>query len=159
MLQSLGMLRERIRRFMMGRYGHDDLSLALLFVAGVCLAFAALSRNRNASLFFVFVLILMVLWSIFRMLSKNREKRSRENEIYKSITGGFSKKSKPFTESMKEWWGNIRSIRFPENKKNYGLKMCIFKCPGCGADIRIPANKGRIMITCPKCGKEFERVS
>ena len=144
---------------MMGRYGHDDLSLALLFVAGVCLAFAALSRNRNASLFFVFVLILMVLWSIFRMLSRNREKRKRENDIYKSITGGFSKSSKPFMESMKEWWGNIRSIRFPENKKNYGLKMCIFKCPGCGADIRIPANKGRIVITCPKCGKEFERVS
>jgi len=153
------MLRDRIRRFMIGRYGHDDLSLALLFVAGACLAFAALSRNRNASLFFVFVLILMVLWSIFRMLSRNGERRARENEIYKSLTGGFSKRSKPFKDSMKEWWGNIRSIRFPENKKNYGLKMCLFKCPGCGVDIRIPANKGRIMITCPKCGKEFERVS
>ncbi len=144
---------------MQGRYGHDDLSLALLVIAFVCLVFAALSRNRNASLFFVFVLILLVVWSIFRMLSRNIEKRSRENQIYKSLTGGFSRNSKPFMESMKTWWGNVKSIRPPESKKNYGLKVCLFKCPGCGVDVKIPANKGRIMITCPKCGKEFERVS
>lgn len=153
------MLKDRLRRFMANRYGHDDLSLTLLLIGGVCLIFAALSRNRNASLFFVFVLIVLVIWSIFRMLSRNIEGRAKENRIYKDLTGGFSRKSRPFKESMKAWWGNIRSIKLPESKKNYGLKVCLFKCPGCGVDVKIPANKGKIMITCPKCGKEFERVS
>ena len=148
-----------IKQFMSKRYGHDELSLALLLIGGVCLVFAALSRNRTASTFFVFVLILLVVWSVFRMLSRNIDARARENRIYKELTGGFGKRSRPFFESMKTWWGNLRSIKLPGGNKTYGLKICLFKCPGCGVDIRIPANKGKIMITCPKCGKEFERVS
>lgn len=144
---------------MTGRYGHDDLSLALLFVAAACLVFAALSRNRNASIFFVFILILMVVWSIFRMLSRNIEGRARENAVYKSVTGGFTNASKPFKQSMKTWWKNIREIKFDRDKKNYGVKVCLFKCPGCGVDVKIPANKGKIIVRCPKCGTEFERMS
>ena len=29
------------------------------------------------------------------------------------------------------------------------------KCPGCGARLRVPRGKGKIMITCPNCKKEF----
>ena len=153
------MLKEKIRKFMTGRYGSDDLSLCLLIVAGVCLVFAAISRNRSASYFFVTVLVLLVVWSIFRMLSKNTMAREKENNLYKKITGGFSSNTRPFRDSMKAWWENIRGIRPFNNKKTYGLKACLFKCPGCGVDVKVPANKGKIMITCPKCGKEFERIS
>ena len=125
----------------------------------LCLIFAAVSRSRKAAAFFVFILILLVVWSLFRMLSRNTEARSRENAVYKSLTGGFKRGTKPFKESMSEWWGNIRSIKPKGSNKTYGLKFCLFKCPGCGVDVRIPANKGKIMVRCPKCGTEFERVS
>ena len=144
---------------MTGRYGSDELSLCLLVVAGICLVFAAISQKRGAAVFFVAVLIGLVFWSIFRMLSKNPEARERENMLYKKMTGGFSRNTKGFRESMAAWWANIKSIRFKPKEKKYGLKICLFKCPGCGVDVKIPANKGKIMVTCPKCGKEFERVS
>ncbi len=144
---------------MSGRYGHDDMSLKILIVAGICLLFAALSRNRNAATFFVFVLIVLVGWSLFRMLSKNISARERENMIFKNLTGGVSDRSRPFVKSMKEWWGNIKSIKPFQNKKTYGLKACLFKCPGCGVEVKVPANKGRIMVKCPRCKKEFERMS
>ena len=144
---------------MTGRYGSDELSMCLLAAGGVCLLFAAISRNAKAASFFVFILVLLVVWSLFRMLSRNTETRSRENAIYKSLTGGFKRSTKPFKESMSEWWGNIKSIRPKVNNKTYGLKYCLFKCPGCGVDVRIPANKGKILVTCPKCGTSFERVS
>ncbi len=153
------MLKDKLRQFMTGRYGNDELSMCILVVGGVCLLFAAISRNKHAAAFFVFILILLVVWSIFRMLSRNTDARSRENEIYKTLTGGFKRSSRPFKESMSEWWKNIKSIKPKESRKTYGLKYCLFKCPGCGVDVRIPANKGKIMVKCPKCKTEFERVS
>ena len=144
---------------MSGRYGNDEMSLTMMVTGGVCLLFAALSRNRNAAAFFVFILVVLVVWSLIRMLSRNIAARERENMIFKNLTGRAADKTGPFFKSMKEWWGNIKSIKPFGNNKTYGLKACIYKCPGCGVDVKVPANKGKIMVTCPKCGKEFERVS
>ncbi len=152
-------MKTRLRNFMNGRNGTDDLSLMMLLSAGVCLVFAALSRRREAAFFFVVLLVILVCWSIFRMLSKNLNARERENRIYKELTGGFSNRSKGFRESMSAWWQNIKSIRPGKNNKTYGLKICLFKCPGCGVNVKVPANKGRVSVTCPRCGKVFERMS
>jgi len=32
-----------------------------------------------------------------------------------------------------------------------------FTCPNCKATLRLPKGKGKIMITCPKCRKEFTK--
>lgn len=30
-------------------------------------------------------------------------------------------------------------------------------CENCGAKMRVPINKGKIKVTCPKCGHQFSR--
>ena len=34
-----------------------------------------------------------------------------------------------------------------------------FHCPACRQTVRVPKGKGRISISCPKCGRRFERKS
>ena len=34
-----------------------------------------------------------------------------------------------------------------------------FTCPNCRNRLRVPAGKGKIAITCPKCGTRFEGKS
>ncbi len=152
-------MKTKLKKLMAGRNGNDELSLMMLLTAGICLLFAFISRNRTAAFVFVIILVILVIWSLFRMFSRNIPQREKENRIYKDLTGGFSKKSLPFRESMAEWWKNIRSIKLTGGKKTYGLKANLFKCPGCGINVKVPANKGRVMVTCPKCGKIFERMS
>ena len=38
-------------------------------------------------------------------------------------------------------------------------KIRFFSCPGCGSYLRVPRGKGRIQVTCPRCGHRFDRKS
>ncbi len=152
-------MKTSLRRFMAGRHGNDELSLMMLLTGGVCLLFAAISRNRTASLCFVVILIILVFWSVFRMLSRNTAARERENRMYKELTGGFGRKTLGFRESMAAWWKNLRGERLPRRGGRSGVKLCLFKCPGCGVDVKVPGNRGKVSVTCPRCGKTFERIS
>ncbi len=40
--------------------------------------------------------------------------------------------------------------------QNNSPQYIIFKCTNCGAQGRIPANKGRVIVTCPKCNNRYE---
>ena len=35
--------------------------------------------------------------------------------------------------------------------------MSVFgiKCPGCGNTLRVPKGKGKLYVTCPRCGERF----
>lgn len=37
------------------------------------------------------------------------------------------------------------------------MKNKIIKCPNCDAKLRVPRNKGKISVTCPKCDTNFEK--
>lgn len=37
------------------------------------------------------------------------------------------------------------------------MKNMIIKCPNCDSKLRVPRNKGKISITCPKCSTSFEK--
>lgn len=124
----------RFRRFMMGRYGADQLGLFLI----------VLSIILSVALMFVPVpYVNLLAWiplgvAIYRMFSKQIAKRQAENVKFAR-----------FTYSVKNGFKNTRHRR-EENKK-----YKFFKCPECKQKLRVPRGKGKVNITCSKCSAKF----
>ena len=126
--------RDRFRRFMVGRYGTDELNRFLLTAVLVMILGNVFARNR---LVFWLEDICLIL-CYFRMFSRNTGRRFQENQVY--LRWRFY---------VGEWFRNLK-FRIQE-----GRRYKIFKCPGCGQKIRIPRGHGKIQIRCRKCGREF----
>ena len=131
-------MKEKFYRFMQGRYGNDDLSKFLLGVSMAMLILKLLTKNTLFDLLFWISLI----YSYFRMFSKNHSVRYGENQKYLALKNKWMYK-----------WENHKRMR--EQKKVYH----IYNCPYCKQKIRIPKGKGSIIITCPKCKQEFGKRS
>ena len=126
------------RRFMTGRYGIDQFSIALL-VSSILLAIIFYFFPYK----FIRVIYLgLIIYTYFRIFSRNINKRYREN--YK-----FMKLWNPVRKKWNQW-----IIQF-KSRKTYKF----FKCSFCGQKIRIPKGKGKIRITCPKCKNTMIRRS
>lgn len=131
-------MREKIARFMAGRYGVDQLNRFLLAAALACMVVSILFRNG----FFNLAAIVWLVLSYYRMLSKNHGARYKENAVYLK----YSAKVKGFFK---------RQVSYVKQSKDFH----IYKCPSCKQKIRIPRGKGKISITCPKCKAEFVKKS
>ena len=128
------MIMQKIREFMYGRYGADQLSLAL--IAGGFI-FSVLRVFSGSKLLYLISLVLYGI-AIFRTLSKNHTKRRAENQKFMT-----------FWYKAKNWWVGLRADF--EERKTYKH----FKCPACGQKIRIPRGRGKVEIRCPKCSNKF----
>lgn len=130
-------MREKLQRFMWGRYGMDRMNQFLLICAFACLILSLF----GGGLFYFLATVIMV-YAYYRMFSRNVNRRTRENQQF-------------LKQEMK-----IRSF-FTGKKKEWGQRKeyHIYKCPRCGQKIRVPRGKGRIAITCRKCGNEFIKKS
>ncbi len=124
--------REKLYRFMEGRYGQDDLGRFLMVVLLVCVVLSIILRSALLDLVFWILLI----WVYFRMFSRNISRRYEENRKFLDLK-----------YRLKQNFGSARASRDPANR--------IFRCPGCGQRVRVPKGKGRISIHCPKCKKDF----
>lgn len=131
-------MRERISRFMMGRYGVDDFSRFLLAVS---FAFLVLDLIFRRGLFYM-AAILLLAYTYYRILSKNHNKRYAENMK-------FTKYKNKFIGIMR-----IKKSHMEQRKTHH-----IYKCAKCKQKIRIPRGKGKIQITCPRCGYQFYKKS
>lgn len=127
-------LREKFARFMVGRYGSDELNR---FLAMLTLVLIVINLFLRTNALFVLELICLILFYL-RMFSRNINGRFQENQRY--LHYQFL-----VTETFRKW-----KFRFRE-----GRKYKIFKCPNCGQKLRIPRGKGKISIRCRKCGHEF----
>ena len=125
----MGKIRMWIQRFMMGRYGTDKLNMAIL-IAGVALCVVSLFFGRlpGVALLLTTLSYILMIWAIFRTLSRNTYKRYRENRRYLMI---------------------LERIKDREHRH--------FDCPKCHQPVRVPRGKGKIAITCPKCREKFIR--
>lgn len=123
---------------MWGRYGYDDLNRVLMITAVVCMVLSLFPRGH---IFYLIAGVAMV-YSYFRMFSRNIAKRSRENQWFMNKT---VKVRKLFGKKKQEW----------QQSRQYH----IYKCPKCRQKIRVPRGRGRIAITCRKCGTEFIKKS
>lgn len=123
-----------IRRFMYGRYGFDQLSKGLIVLALI------ISVASSFSKYGILILISYIPlgYVIFRTLSKNIAKRTQENVIYCRMIDSIKKKLNDFKLSL---------IGTKTHK--------YYKCNRCKQTIRVPRDKGKICITCPKCKTEF----
>ena len=126
-------LRQWFRWFMTGRYGTDKLNMALLVTALVLCFIPAL-----LGLFGLVIPLLNLLltlgsyaltgYAIFRCFSRNTYRRYEENRKY---------------------------LRFCERLKDRQHRY--YDCPKCRQTVRVPRGKGKISISCPKCGEKFIR--
>ncbi len=129
-------LKEKLGRFMAGRYGADQLSRFLSFAS---LALIILNLFVHSGLLWLLAVAAIVLLYI-RIFSRNVEKRARENARFLQIKNGLTSGVRNWAERQKQ-------------RRDY----VFFRCPDCHAMLRVPRGKGRIRITCRKCGNAFER--
>ena len=126
---------QKLRNFMEDRYGPDQLSLALVILG--CVITAALSFFRVP--YYRLLGLLPMALALFRVLSKQREKRYAENVRFLQIWN-------PLREKTLAWWNRVR-----DRDHRY------YNCPTCKKRLRVPRGRGKIEITCPHCGTKFKR--
>lgn len=135
-------MKERIMRFMQGRYGVDTFCRFLL-VAGLIVVFlSAFLGSSVVGMIFYLLGWVMIIYCYFRMFSRNVSKRYAENQAFLAKTY----KIRSFFQKQKNIWNQRRVYH-------------IYTCPNCRQKIRIPRGKGKIEIRCPKCGTTFIKKS
>lgn len=130
-------MKERMRQWMLGRYGLDPFGQFLNVAALILLVLGMIFADVLTT--FAFALII---YHIFRMFSRNIVKRSRENESYLSLRQRLSGIFRSSQQQVKQ----RKTHRF-------------YRCPSCRQQLRVPKGKGKINITCSTCGTAFERKS
>ena len=131
-------MKEKLQRFMMGRYGVDSFGKFLL---GAVVVLWVLNLFADSKLLYSWALLLMI-YAYYRMFSRNTMKRYQENMKFIQLKNKVTSRFKSETS------------QFKQRKTHH-----IYRCPTCGQKIRIPKGKGRICITCPKCKTEFTKIS
>jgi hypothetical protein len=126
-----------LRRVMAGRYGSDQLSTALLFLSIFLMIVFRISRWLQ---FFSFLSYILLLIALYRMFSKDINKRRMEN--YK-----FAMLMSPVYARMHKYINRLQDLKVHK----------YFRCPDCKQKLRVPKGKGKIQITCRVCKKEFIR--
>lgn len=123
---------------MRGRYGVDELSRFLL---GAAVAVMVINLFLRVPLFNTLILADFV-WIYYRMLSRSFEKRYAENQKFLQLKD----------RALRSFKG--KGIFRADFRTHH-----VYRCPSCSQKIRVPRGRGHIVITCPKCRREFEKNS
>lgn len=126
---------------MYGRRGTDDFARFLLIATLVLIVLSWLFGGVLQSVFWLLGVACLV-YCYFRILSRDIYKRQKENAWYLQKKTAFTK----WFRSLKDRWQQRKDYRF-------------FRCPSCHTLLRVPKGKGKIQLTCRKCGNRFERKS
>ena len=129
-------IRESLVRFMQGRHGPDNLGMFTLIAGLVCSILGSITGLGILSL----LGFVLYVWTLFRMFSRNNEKRAEENRKYIRLTSDWKKKFSQFVKRTK-------------NRRDYKY----FKCPNCKVLMRLKRGTGEKEITCVRCGHQFKQ--
>lgn len=137
----MGKFKNKLYRFMYGRYGTDTLNkfylwtyvILVLVYAVVSLLMWKASELANTIVWLAYTVLstALIVLIFFRMFSRNVVKRRRENERF----CGFFK---------------LNRNRFRDRKTHVYRK-----CPKCKAVLRLPKAKGKHSVVCPRCRERF----
>lgn len=128
--------KEGSRRFMAGRYGADALSQGIIIAGLVLFLLAVFTRIGLFSL----LAMALYIWAIFRMYSRNGEKRAQENARYLAAT-------RKLRTSVNQALTRLK------NRKKYRY----FRCPNCHARLRLPRGVGEVTVNCGQCKHSFRK--
>ena len=132
---KMGKFKNKLYRFMYGRYGYDTLGKTLLWTyTSLLILYVILSIFIESPWFYFIYLSLtmaLVFYTFFRTMSRNITKRRRENEKFCNFF-------------------KLRRNKFRDRKTHVYRK-----CPTCKAVLRLPKAKGKHSVLCPKCKNRF----
>ena len=127
----------KVQRFMMGRYGGDQLNMALLILSVVV---SLVSGFVPMGWICTIVSAILIALVFFRMLSRNTSRRFKENYVFLKVWN-----------PVKNWFQWLYlSVRYMK-KNRY------FLCPKCGRIACIPKKVGRVTITCKGCKHKYDK--
>ena len=129
-------MNSKLYKFMIGRYGIDEL-YRFLFIIYFILVIIDFFIDFYPLTIVTFLLLIFIL---YRVLSKNIRKRQKENQVYLKVRN------------------NIRIYFYDLKKKYNNRKNNIYKrCPKCRTMLRLnlPDKRGINHVVCPKCKKRI----
>ena len=125
----------RLRALLAGRYGLDQLSVALLLLGCVVTFVLSLCGVR----YYRLIGLIPMALALLRVLSKNLPKRQAENDRFLRV------------------WDPIRQKLGAKAQQMKDVDHRYYACPTCKKTLRVPKNRGKIEITCPHCGTKFKK--
>lgn len=128
-------IKYRLIAFLSGRYGMDKLGKAILWTA---IAFAAINIFAMSPTLYAVQTALLV-WEMFRFLSRNTSKRYAENAAFEKLLG-----------KLKTFFSIRRDML--RDRKTHVYRKCL----SCKAMLRLPKSKGHHTVRCPRCSNRFE---
>ena len=135
-------IRNALIRFMYGRNGMDHLNQALFWVyiglwvvSGLILPLLKLEKLAGILNIAMYV---VMFYLFFRTFSKNLYKRREENQKWIN------------------WWWKVKNRSAGAKARHADKDHKYFTCKSCKAICRVPVGKGKIIITCPKCGAQIQ---
>ncbi len=126
--QFFARLSAGLRSFMTGRYGTDRLNMVILCAGLIASLVSVWCRSAWLNMILFVLSYGLMIWAIFRCLSRNTYKRYQENRKFLQF---FS--------------------RLKDRQHRY------YNCPKCHQMVRVPRGKGKVSITCPRCKEKFVR--
>lgn len=136
---------------MEGRYGlrglSDNMQILLVAVYFLLALVNVFARSRIVGALQMLVLI----YTLFRVFSKNILARENEN---RAVTAWRYKIRDAFR--VQKASAQRRKDRRAVQKERRKDKEHIYReCPACGATLRLPRKQGKHAVLCPRCGNKF----
>ena len=140
-------LGQSFRQLMVGRNGPDQCGNFFAIVAMLLFLLSFfLKRVPYAYILVDGLATAAMIYSIFRMFSKNIPARQAENMRFMDMAGHQAEK-------------RAHRRKVADQKKLYGKTHKFLECPNCGHTLRIPKDQGKVKVTCPNCHTKFDAKS
>ena len=148
-------LRNLFAKLFYGRHGPDVLCL-VLFLAGLVMSGAAAALDSQLLGWLVYLPWALALLRMFWPAN------------------GAARRNGNGWRQLRCWWDGVRNgvkgffIRLKNGEAaprkaqptaGGTAEYHHFLCPGCGQKLRVPRGRGRVLVHCPRCGREFEEYA
>jgi DNA-directed RNA polymerase subunit RPC12/RpoP len=123
----------KIKGVFIGRYGTDQLNMALLLASLLLATITALANSVEL----IIICFVPLFFYLYRAFSRQHILRYNENVAYMKLL-------RPIIRPL-----YIKTGRIKDKHHKY------YRCPNCEQTISVEKQKGKAMISCPTCKTQF----